>query len=447
MKFKAVLSAVALGAMLMSSASGCDIADFNSDSLLRPPKTMGDEAEIEQLIAETANKGYTLKYPKSGAYRSAIIMHDLDGDGVDEAVAFYREKNDVTKIHMLVMHGSNDKWQLSDDFTTETTDVDSVDFSDINGDGSLEIIVGYTTYTANVNFLSCYSYLGGETEEIKAGQTYSSFYCGDFNSDLKSEVMTLSLYSTENEAKATMLDFEESKNTLYSKASVSMDPNVVRYKNVLVSDLGKNLKGIVIDGAFANEEVNTQIIYYNKEMSLLRNPLYKEKTTSITQRNCPVVSADIDNDLVVEVPTVAKLPRSDKESAETVADKITWNTFDVQNESLAQKSNMIANYSLGYTIKMPDKWLNNTVTAIYNSSDNSTLFYEWKDNSLGTELFEIKVFDVAEWDKGKYTDKYTLIYKDNRYAYTFKNITKDNKYSMTDDEIKTAFSVLNALAV
>ena len=112
MKLKAVLSAVVSGTILLVSASGCNLTDFSTDSLLKPPKTMGDEAEIEQLIADTATKDYTLKYPKSGNYRSAIIMHDLNNDGVEESIAFFREKDDVTRVHMLVMYGDNDRWKL-----------------------------------------------------------------------------------------------------------------------------------------------------------------------------------------------------------------------------------------------------------------------------------------------------------------------------------------------
>ena len=82
MKLKAVLSATILSAFILS-ASGCSLTDFSSESLLRPPKTTGDEAEIEQLIADCAKNGYTLKYPKNGNYRSAIIMSDLDGDKND----------------------------------------------------------------------------------------------------------------------------------------------------------------------------------------------------------------------------------------------------------------------------------------------------------------------------------------------------------------------------
>ena len=104
-----VIAAATIGALLLGGSCGCSIADLSRDNLLRPPKSMGDEAEIEQLIASTAKDGYTLKYPKSGSNRSAIIMHDLDNDNVDEAIAFFREKDGSTGVHMLVMYVSDDE--------------------------------------------------------------------------------------------------------------------------------------------------------------------------------------------------------------------------------------------------------------------------------------------------------------------------------------------------
>ena len=56
MKIKKLISALVLGSMLVG-LSGCNITDFSAENLLRPPKAVGDEAEIEQLIAKTADSG------------------------------------------------------------------------------------------------------------------------------------------------------------------------------------------------------------------------------------------------------------------------------------------------------------------------------------------------------------------------------------------------------
>ena len=266
MKARSVITAL-LGAALLCSAGGCSITDLSREEMLRPPKTIGDEAEIEKLISNTAKGGYTLKYPKSGSYRSAIVMHDLNSDGIDEAIAFFRDKDGAAGVHMLVMSEEDGKWQTSGDFVTETSDVDCVDFSDINGNGTQEILVGYATYTLGMNFLSAYNFDKGKTYAIESGQTYSAFYCGNLDGSGKNEVMTLSLFSTENEAKATLLEYDEERTRLAAKAEAPMDPSIVSYKNVAFSDLNDNTKGLTIDGALSNGELNTQLIYYDRQQN------------------------------------------------------------------------------------------------------------------------------------------------------------------------------------
>ena len=434
------LTAVILAAA-MALLCGCNIADLSFEESLRPPRTMGDEAEIEKLISKTAGSNYTLKYPKSGSYRSAIIMNDLNGDGVDEAIAFFKGKDETASIHMLLMYSQNGEWKTSGDYVTETTDVDCVDFADIDENNGLEIIVGYTTYTPNVNFLACYTYSDGVTETIQSGQNYSSFFCGNLdNSDNsgKSEVLTLSLYNAENQAKASMLSYNRDKKQIFAKSSAPMDPNVVKIKNIGMSDFDGSVKGVVVDGSYASEELVTQVIYYNQSLAVLRNPLYKEKQKNPTTRTVSVLSADFDNDSKLEIPMAEKLPFHGEEMALTVADKISWCSFVPQNESLAVKSVAAENRKCGFSVKQPAKWTDGSYTAV--NTDNSMKLYEWKNNALGEELFEIRAFDVAAWDKGK-IDGYTLIYRDNRYAYAFTNPQGQSPMKLTNDEIKTAFSV------
>ncbi len=446
MKLKTVITALLCSAFVIG-AGGCSITDFSAENLLRPPKAMGDEAEIEQLISETATGSYTLKYPKNGSYRSAIIMTDLNGDEEEEAVAFYRSVEDTAQIHMLVMYSDNGAWKLSSDNVTEATDIDSVDFADINGNGMLEIFAGFTTYTPNINYLACYSYNNGKTSEIHSGHSYSSFYSGDFDSDGNSEIMTLLLYTAENEATASMLDYSKENNSLYAKAMVNMDPNVTKYKNVSVSLLDDSTKGLVVDGSYANEELNTQVIFYSKELSLLRNPLYKEKSKNATQRISAVTSSDIDKDGKVEIPVVSKLPCPKGQEIDNIADKIVWNSFSTESESISPIMSVAANYDFNFYFKMPDKWQDNKVTAVTDNKSGLMEFYEFESLKLGKPLFEIKVFSLDEYNAGKDTEKYTLISKDDKYAYAFNNINADSPVSLTDDEIKTSFMALTEATV
>ena len=54
---------------------------------------------------------------------------------------------------MLVMYSKDNSWEIASDNIFETTDIDSVDFADLTGNGKAEIIVNSTTYTPNVGKL------------------------------------------------------------------------------------------------------------------------------------------------------------------------------------------------------------------------------------------------------------------------------------------------------
>ena len=442
MKTKAVLATVLLCAFALS-ASGCDGTDLGTDNLIRPPKTVGDEAEIEQLIADTAGSGYTLKYPKSGNYRSAIVMKDLDFDGTDEAIAFYRTPNEnKAEVHMLVMYCSDNIWKLSDNCTVDATDVDCVDFADVTGNGTLEILSGYTTYNSSVNNLACHSYSKCKTTRLTVESSYSSFYCADFDGNGVNEVMLLSLYNTENDATASMLVYNEERNCLYSKASIKIDPNITRYKNITVTATENSKNALIVDGCFANDDTVTQIIYFNTDLSVLRNPLFNEKDKNITQRSVDILCTDINNDSVIEIPVVSKLPAASDEEQSAVADKVSWNTFNQQSEILEHLSDQIINNDSSYCFTVPEDWIDGTYTVRTDSEKQSMTFFEWYDNKLGEKLFEIRAFKLDQWDIGEDSDAYTLIYKTDSTAYAFADVNEETTLPVSEDEIKTAFSLI-----
>lgn len=442
MKTKAAISAILLCTLALT-ASGCDGADLGTDNLIRPPKTVGDEAEIEQLIADTAGSGYTLKYPKSGNYRSAIVMKDLDNDGTDEAIAFYRTANESkAEVHMLVMYCTKGEWKLSENCTIEATDVDCVDFADVTGSGTLEILSGYTTYNSSINNLACHSYSKGKTNRLTVESSYSSFYSADFDGDGTNEVMLLSLYTTENDATANMLVYSEERNCLYSKASVKMDPNITRYKNITVTPTEDGPNALIVDGCFANDDTVTQIIDFNTELSVLRNPLFKEKDKNITQRSADIICTDINNDSIIEIPVVNKLPATADEDKLTVADKISWNIFYPQSEILSHLTDQICDYENCYSFTVPENWADGTYSVRLDSEKQSMNFFEWDGSNLGQKLFEIRAFKLEQWDIGEDSDAYTLIYKNESTAYAFADVNEESPLSISEDDIKTAFSLI-----
>lgn len=69
--------------------SACSSFQPNLTDLMQSPKLTEEQAEIYEALTNAADvSDVQLKYPKSGDYRSAFVMFDLDADGEDEALVF-----------------------------------------------------------------------------------------------------------------------------------------------------------------------------------------------------------------------------------------------------------------------------------------------------------------------------------------------------------------------
>ena len=78
--------------------SGCSSIGVDVQTLMRPPKATGERQEIYEAVEQQAGSGFIWKYPRTGQYRSAVIMQDVTGDGVEEAVATRDLVSRVNKI-------------------------------------------------------------------------------------------------------------------------------------------------------------------------------------------------------------------------------------------------------------------------------------------------------------------------------------------------------------
>ena len=129
--------------------------------------------QIYSVLETVAAGAFTLKYPTSGDYRSAIITEDLDGDNQQEAMAFYQKADEAAIIRVVFMRKAGDAWQSLGDFTNTATQVDKVAFGDVNGDGDQEVIIGWGSAQTGSTSLCVYSIEKGKMKELNLDQSYS----------------------------------------------------------------------------------------------------------------------------------------------------------------------------------------------------------------------------------------------------------------------------------
>ena len=85
-------------ALLTLIFSGCSFRLSGINELLKPPKPYGTNDELQAAFEESVGGDVVFKAPVSGEFRSSFIVKDIDGDGSDEAIAFYSESSADTSV-------------------------------------------------------------------------------------------------------------------------------------------------------------------------------------------------------------------------------------------------------------------------------------------------------------------------------------------------------------
>lgn len=426
-----VLSLIAVTAL-----SGCEVS-FSSAELIHPPKTVGNEAEIQQLIEKSAGGSYMLKYPQSGNYRSAIIMEDINNDSVDEAIAFYRTQHNNPVTHMVIMRDNGSHWEICCDYKTQYSDIDCIQFADYDYDGNKEIFAGFITYTAGVNELAVFDFntQSNEAEYVQLTEFYNTFTTGDYDRDGAWEAMLLTLGTTDTEAKATLLDYDN--NRLYPKASCDLDADVTKFENVVSGMIDDKNTGVVIDGLLA-DSYNSQLIFYDSEESALVNTFYS--CDSSTEKTHLIKSQDADSDGFIEIPQLSSCPVPKNAKSSITAPLISWNSFNAGNYQLDFDCSCLTNFDFNYSFFLPSNF-RGTTTAIV-SKDNKTMsIYYFENNKKGDLLL---TFKVVENSSQKGIENFTTLESWGGHTYCYKIAEGELPLYIDDNTITDNFLLNNA---
>ena len=285
MRIQRITAAVAAAALLLS---GCSSLSLNSSDILAPPKAAGDRASIQKMIEDDTDGKYELIYPSSGGHKSGVIMHDLDGDGTDEAVALYRCYDGSAR--MLIAENRDSGYRSKGTVELSSASVGSLRFADVDGSGREEIIVGCGAEPRSAVLSACFT---DEEPTLQTGaEGFTDYLTGDLDTDARSDVLVLIPPSAEASAKAELMIFD--KNGFESKSSCEVDPAVASYAALNFGKINGDIYGAILDGVTADGKYTTQILYYDKEDRTLINPLFVAAGYSDTYRTAKVFSADID---------------------------------------------------------------------------------------------------------------------------------------------------------
>lgn len=397
--------------------TGCSGKGLGSgEELLSPPEPSGEYALISAALKNSVTGKYTLKYPTKGNYRSAIIVDDLNDDGEKEAIAFYSttEENTVM-VHINFIEKSGEEYKSIGDIKIVGSDVECVEFADLDNNGSREIIVGYNIYGNVDKQVAVYEISKGVPVQ-KCLEKYTEFIICDLDFDGVSGLFIAEHDAANKTATAKLMQVQGGN--IVQKGTCALDGNITSYYPPRLTKLESGRPAVYIDAVKGNGML-TEVIYYDN--GVLSNPFFdpEKLVTSATFRQSSATCRDINSDSVLEIPMLSPLPIASNLVFTENSSVTKWCV--PEGESLIVAKAMYMNYIDGYSLRIPDN-LSGNICIMQNADSRLRVIYLY-DEKTGKaiyELFRIQVTTENAWDSGEFKrDGFGELTRANGLVYAF----------------------------
>ena len=442
---------------ILVSFSGCSFRFSSFDNLLRPPKLSGEYQSLQDSFEKLVDKDYSLSTPENGLYRSAFIVNDFDMDKDEEAIVFYTEKKNPDLVKIYYFEYKNNAFVSVNSYDGLGSSVDEVKLADLNHDGKSEIIIGWNLFSSKTNkAFAVYDISAGDLKLISSFP-YSYLDIIDVNGDGFDDIFTMNVDSTVTDhytSSATAYTFDAKSSSLRTLSSVKTDGNISSYSNIKVEKV-EDLRLIYVEAFKGDNDMITEVIYWDDETNSLTAPLFDVSTqsTSQTLRHMRLSCQDIDSDGLLEIPVSVDMPGSSvadntpsaaamnsTDNTETLTKSVYYTKWvKFRDNKLRAVQYSVIDETGGYILNIPSSWVGR-ITVLGN--DGQWDFYHWNsyEDKLGQLLFSISYYDKNdEQSKSKYKDSEILTsYGSTDYVYT---ITDDGyDFGVKDSSLTDNFN-------
>lgn len=413
---------------------------FDISGVMKPPRPSGEKTGIQEVIEKQSGKNITWKYPKRGCLRSAILLHDLLGNAGQEAIAFYQENDDPSCMHMVFVHKKGDAWELISNFVNYSLDIDKVYIEDINGDGIMEILVGWRHTSDLPNSMTMYTYDGESVRESFIANQYNDFILSDLDNDGMAEIV---LFSYENDQKTCYAQMIKA-GTDFSRAAdiVDIGNDIKGIKKLTAGRIDEFVSGIFIDAQKKDNIISTYILYWDKTKNELK-VFSSSKESQSSGRSIPIFCRDIDGDSKVEVPSVSTLKGYSNSDTYTKGFYIIkWMSFNTVNENFNVIQKRLYSYQIDYSFLIPESW-DEHFTVRLDNNQNTQIFSQWDEDTgtPGETILEIHKFSFNEWKQLPSSEKFDIIGEYNGNIYTAYIPDGMSRFSINAEQLKNSFTL------
>nr|WP_202710405.1 BsuPI-related putative proteinase inhibitor [Sporosalibacterium faouarense] len=398
--------------------------------------------EVKQIAKNFLPEGTEFTTPKESQQGESFTQIDLNKDGNDEIVAFYKGQSSVGAI---VIEQDALGWKLKNKIEGYGNSLNYVGFHDIDGNDKLDILIGGQDENNN-NKLLIYKLNNRTYEEINS-LYYERFSIGNLDEDSKLDIATL--ISLDNEMPSVKLQVY----SLFDNAYKLEFEKEFKYSsfpyNIAIGGVSREQKGIFADMVVGAHSAITEV--FIKENGEYKSAL-KEKgddELQLTFKPYPLESQDVNNDGVIEIGIQSAPPETDDLPMAAIPWINCWYKLDDEGRLVSEPvMKDYSNYSEGYKFSIPKSWYGKFTIKreiVEESGINSVQFMYLAKNNQKARFFTLHHIAKSDWehDKQRFQEKgksYFILGENNTNMFVIE-LPQGNKVLRDDNlnEYKSIF--------
>lgn len=420
---------------MLCTLCGCETITFSIDSLLAAPSIADEQAAVHDALIESVGGTVVPSYPRSGDYRSAFIITDIDADGNDEALAFYTlsSQSSTQNVRVSVLDKTEDGgWDAMYELAGSGTYVDTVMLADYGS--TVDIIIGYGSPASEDKSVCIYRYTSGVLASIYEGAytvigRWDLDGCGADETVIVRKVGTSVSVSTIKTLDG--LDYQTRERNLSVSASY--------ISGCCYGELYDGVNALFIDAVTENATAFTEIVMLDGD-TIVSPTSDSSGLLERTARPYGYRTMDYDGDGDVEIPVISPFLGYSALTQSDIENITLWLSYDPELRDFYEEAQSYYNVSGGYIFKLPGRW-HNFVTVQRNADTNEITFlkYDYTAQSISEMegLLSIAVLPTAS-EQAYENNGYVYIDGTDYVCFMYKSIASESEpLLLTADEVRS----------
>ena len=412
--------------------SGCAMRTV--DDLYSPPKRSEEYNDLQNAIDAVMTD---LEYcaPLSGENQQTVQMADLNGDGVHEFLLFARGTGEKP-LNILIFHHVNGDFQLAHTIVSSGYAFDQVEYVQMDNRPGLELVVGRQVSDQVMRSVSVYSF-ADEVQETILSTQYSKFLTCDL------EVLILRPGQADTDNGVAEL-YRCGGDGIERSTEVSMSEPVDQIKRIMTSRLAGGTPAVYVASAVEGTAIITDVFavvdgkFGNVSFS-------NESGTSVkTLRNYYVYAADIDEDGVIELPSLISMHSIHWEQPSDRQYLIRWYAMTDEGGEV-DKQYTYHNYAGGWYLRLSDEWGPRVAVEHGKAGFNEETFefYVWDERfSETTKILTLSVLTGPDREEKAMENNRFVLYKTDSTIFAADLKGASAAYGLSQQSMIDAFSLI-----